>query len=140
MVGHHVTGKPPRPFSVGVSTMDGSSLPEMDGLETVLEERGGLAQAFKLFPRALKLYKAHMWGSSMQTPSLCRGRRNSLCPVILQTLSIFEFIRLFMFFKSCFLSNLWLVTSLPPTGDVLIMSFVIQRASFSCVATVVFSL
>ena len=40
--------------------MDGSSLPEMGGLETFLEERGGLAQVFKLFPRVLKLHKAHV--------------------------------------------------------------------------------
>ena len=45
-----------------------------------------------------------------------------------------------MYFKGFFLSNLWLVTSLSPTGNVLIMSFVIQRASFSCVAIVAFSL
>ena len=49
----------PVPFSGGVSTVDSSSLPEIDGLETFLEESGGLAQAFKLFPRALKLHKAH---------------------------------------------------------------------------------
>lgn len=73
MVEHHGYWEAaPVPFSGGVSTVDGSSLPEMDGLEAFLEESGELAQAFKLFPRALKLHKAHMWGSFMQTPSLCR--------------------------------------------------------------------